>query len=329
MSVGEGWRGSAQAGKETTAGTGVAATRKLYWREVSLNLAQAPRRHRFAVARRDNVLAQTKGPKVVTGRMSMPLSASECLEVFLMGLKGGVTPTTPGGTNPRLWTFVPGSTALESATIEWHDGAREWEAYGVRANSVRIAGSTEGENILSAELFGLDMAQSTLTGSLTDRVPDFIEGWESKLYLDNYAATPGTTNIPGTLINWDVTISNNLGRGYFADNTQVAGALPVGEFDVSAQFLFAASPAYGLTEFTNWGADTERLARLEFGQNEVIETTYKKFVTLDIPGAWGVVDLGQMYNGMRAYQFTFNGLYDTTNAFMLQARAQNARTSAW
>ena len=74
---------------------------------------------------------------------------------------------------------------------------------------------------------------------------------------------------------------------------------------------------------------TKRLVRLEFGQNEVIASSYKKFVTVDLPGAWSAVDLGGDDAGTRTYELTLETLYDTTNAFQAQIRAQSARTAAW
>lgn len=329
MMAGELWRQRFQIGKETTAGTRVAATRILYWSPDSrLDYKQDARPHRFATASRDNVRAFTLGASQVSGSAKLPLSADEILELLLMGVKGGVTPTTPGGTNPRLWAFVPG-TSLDAATVEWDDGANVWEAGGVYVNKLTFSGSANGENMVEAELFGMNLATSTLTGSLDERVPTFIEGWETALYIDAHEGTPGSTAKTGLLVNWNVEISNDLKRKYFAANTKDAGALPIGELSVNAKLTFEASASQSDTEFTNWGAETLRLIRLEFGQNEVIETTYKRFVTIDIPGAWELFDLGGTDEGTRVYELSLQYVYDPTNAFGLQIRCQNDRTAAW
>jgi hypothetical protein len=55
----------------------------------------------------------------------------------------------------------------------------------------------------------------------------------------------------------------------------------------------------------------------------------KKFVTVDLPGAWNAVDLGQVDEQTRVYELGLQYVYDPTNAFGLQIRAQNARTAAW
>lgn len=325
--AGELWRAYFQFGKETTAGTTVAATRRMYLAaDGTFTREREARPHRFSTGSRDNVRAFTLGPTVVSGSVEMPLSASEIIELLLMGINGGVTPTGAG--TPKLWTFTPGTT-LDAATIEWYDGARGWDVGGCYVDKLNFKGSANGEAMVSADIFGKNMTIATPTGSLTERVPDFIEGWETKLYLDTFGGTAGTTAVAGTMINWDISIENGLGRKYFADNTIAAGGITIGELEVKATLTFEAAASAAATEFANWDATTKRLARLEFGQNEVIDGSDKKFVTLDIPGAWEAVNLGGDDEGTRTYELGMQYVYDATNAYGLQIRAQNARTAAW
>jgi hypothetical protein len=329
MMAGELWRPRFQFGEETTAGTRVAATRIMYFSPDSrLTYEQQPRAHKFATASRDNTRAFTIGHSTVGGNLKMPLSASEIIELLLMGIKGNVSPTTPGGTTPRLWTFTPG-TSLDPVTIEWDDGANVWEAGGCFANKLKFTGAANAEAMLDAEIFGLNYASSSLTGSLAEAVPDFIEGWETKLFIDAFGGTPGSTQVTGFLINWDVEIDNQMNRKYFAANTKDAGAVVIGELVVKAKLTFEASAAQADTEFTNWGAATKRLIRLDFGNNEQIEGAYNKFVTIDIPGAWELFDLGGTDAGTRVYELSLDYVYDPTNAFGLQIRCQNARTTEY
>lgn len=328
MMAGELWRSQFQIGKETTAGTTVAATRKMYFKTDGSKLMRErdPRPHRFATGSRDNVRALTLGPIKAGGSVALPLSASEIIELLLMGINGGVTPTGAG--TPKVWTFVPG-TSLDPATLEWYDGARGWESGGVYVTKLKFAGSVTDEATVEAELFALNMEQTTITAGLSERTPDFIEGWETSLYIDAFEGTPGTTQVTGTLINWEVEIDNQLARKYFAANTLNSGAIPMGELEIKAKLTFEASAAAAATEFSNWDAATKRLVRLEFGQNEVIDGSDKKFVTVDVPGAWDAVDLGGDDEGTRTYEMSLQYIYDPTNAFGLQIVCQNARSAAW
>lgn len=320
----------AQVGKETTHGTLVAATRRMYFTDpVPPSPGREVRQHRFSTGTRQAVRATTVGPQNPAFTLEQQLSPSEILELLLCTVKGGVTPTTPGGgVNSRDWTFTPGAT-LDSQSWEIHDGARGWKLAGVYGNSLKIAGNANGPNTVTAELFGLDLTQAAPTGALAERVPDFFEGWESAIYVDAFGGTPGTTVKADLLVNWDVTISNNLARKFLANNVNRADALVAGEVGVEAVLTFEAASADALTEYTNAQAATERLVRLEFGNNEVIEAALKKFVRIDIPGAWEFTDLGGSDAGTRVYQATLKALYDATNAFMLQVVARNIRTAAY
>lgn len=328
--AGELWRGSFQMGLQPGA-VAVPATRKMYYREPVLTKERESRPHRFRTGRRDNVHKRTSGPVSAGGSVNLAMSADEIIELLLLGVQGGVTPTQPSaGTDPTvyLWTFKPGN-ALDKATAEWHDGARPWREIGVQVNSLSISGEVEGENMVTADLFGTDMSQQALTGSLTDRIPTFIEGWETKVYIDALGGTPGTT-VVGTLVkSWDISLNNNLEREYTADNTLAAADVNFGDFEVEASVVVKASTAAALTQFNNWESGAELLVRLEFGQNQVISNTYKRFVTIDIAGSWTAFDLGSDGNNARQYELSFGQIYDTALAASVQFRAQNTRSAAW
>lgn len=298
------WSVKTQWGKEATAGTPVAATRVMYFRDPVLTIERDPRIHRFATGTRDNVRAYTNGPVMAGGSLAMPLSADEILELLLISVQGAVTPTTPSGaTNARLWTFKPAG-ALDSATIEWADGARTWQGAGYRGNSLTIAGAANEENLVSLDLFGTDVVAGSLTGSLPERVPTFMEGWQTRLYVDSFTATPGTTPVPGVLRNWNVQINNNLARVYTADNTLAANRITSGELDVTATLTFDAYASRALTEFNNWAAGTQRLVRLEFlGPADGIEAGANEVQTITVTGS---PTGGNFVTLLLGQQFTLN-----------------------
>lgn len=316
-----------ELGKEITAGTEVVSTRLGYFEPDSkITRERAGRTHKFASGSRQNTRAFTLGPQMIGGSIKQPLSSSEIIELLLMGVASGVTPSAVGAS--FLWAFTPGA-ALQSATMRWMDGARPWRAAGMYIDKLKISGNVREGIEVSADLKGLTMIQQALTGGLTARVPDFIEGWETKLFIDSFGGTAGATNVAGTMINWDIEINNNLTPKQHADNVNSADALVAGEIEVKAKILFEAAQAVALTEFNNWDAATKRLVRIDMGNNTVIETTHKTFVTVDIPGAWEAVDLGGSDENTRAYELSLTYVYDTTNTYGLQIRAQNNRAAAW
>jgi hypothetical protein len=316
-------------GPEAAYGTDHAATRIMYFRPDSrLARERDARAKRFATGTRDNVRAFTLGPEMASGSVSMDVSPSEMLEMLLITVQGAVTPTTPGGgTLSRLWTFTPGD--LDSATLEWHDGAAAWQMVGTYGDRLRIAGSVGGENVATFDLFGKAITAAALTGALADRVPDFQEGYQTLLYIEAFTGTPGTTVIAGTLVNWDVTIANGLRRIYTADNVNAASAVSVGELEVTANLTFLASPAQAATEYANWDGATKRMVRLLFKGAAVIEGTLYPQVSIDLPGAWSAFDLGQAEENVRAYQLSLQYVYSPTSAFGVRVQLQNSRTAAW
>jgi len=328
--AGELWRQSWQFGKEVTYGTYVPATRVMYGTEVGLTRARDPRPYAVMTGTRDNVRGFTQGPVQAGGMMNYPVSADEMIELLLIGLKGGVTPTTPAmATNTRLWTFTPG-TSLDSASIEWNDGARDWRGSGMHCDQMTIQGAVNQGNTVSCTLFGSDVVLGAGTGALTQRTPTYLDGWQTRFFIDAFAGTPGTTEKTGTLLNWNISIQNGLARKYTAGNTLAASGITIAPLTITAQLTFEASHATSAAEYANWDATTKRIVSLQFqDETSFIETTFRRFVQIDLPGNWSTVDLGQTADNTRVYAFAFQYVYDPTNAFGVQVRCQNTRTSAF
>jgi hypothetical protein len=331
--AGELWRQITQIGREVTPGTPVAATRRTYWRDISFTKEREPRYHEFATGTRDAVRSFTSGAVEAGGSISLPVSADELLELLLLSVNGTVTPTTPpSATNARLWTFKPG-TDLASATIERNDGANLQRLLGARGNELKISGSVADENTASLELFATDREDDwpgPLTPALPERTPDLLEGWQANFYLDAFSSPPGTTQVPCALINWELTIGNNMGRKYCARNSKAASAITFGLIEVSATLLLEASSPETVAQLARWNADEKLIARLEFiGPADGIETGFSRFVTFDLPGAWGSPDTNQEDSGTRGYSFPISYVYDPALGAGVQIRLQNARTTAF
>jgi hypothetical protein len=55
----------------------------------------------------------------------------------------------------------------------------------------------------------------------------------------------------------------------------------------------------------------------------------RRYVAIDIPGAWTSPSTDELEANARAYSFPFSYVYDPTNAFGIQFRVQNNRTAAY
>lgn len=275
--AGELWLQQVRVAKEVTQGVPVTpATRRLYLMEPSLVDEGEASFHEFATATPDNVREVTAGAKVVGGRVQMPVSDNEMLEFLSCTLKGNVSPSTPaGGTLTRDWVFTPDAT-LNYMTMEYDDGARAWQGSGIQGAGFEIAGAVgPGQaNLATFDLIGLDLIISALTGAPSERIPTFMEGWETKFYLGAFGTDPATLDpIHALLKNWRVRVARNPERKYLGNNTQSATEIVQGKLTVESDITIEAKNAQAVTEFNNWRAATKRMMRLEFGQNKQIEAS--------------------------------------------------------
>lgn len=330
--AGESWQQVFQIGKETTEGTSVPATKKQYWKGSPERVRNA---HLIEVQTGTRSMAIDQQLRTVeaTAKITTPLSAGEIVELLLAGLKGGVTGVQNATTGQYDWTFVNANTSahvLDPQTIEWYDGQRGWALNGCKIDELKFSGTVTGDVTVEATYFGRDMVQQSITGSLTDRVPVYIQGWELALYIDSFGGTAGSTVKADTLISWSVTIKNNLTRKYYGNNTTAAGGIVLGKFDVAAEFVFEAN-SIGYVEYQAWDAATKKLVRLVLGNNgSVIGTSaVKPQVKFDIPGAYALADLSGDEAGTKTYKMTLNSIYDTVNAFSFRASVANALATAY
>ncbi len=167
---------------------------------------------------------------------------------------------------------------------------------------------------------------------LADRLPNFMPGWNCQVFADPFGGTPGVTNLPGTFISHKITIKNNAARKYFGDNTTATGSIVLGELDVNGEITLEGNAA-SFAEYNNWEAGTKRLVRVALGNSQydsVIGTSANKpQVWIDAPCAWTAVDLTPEDAGTKIYKFTFNYVYDPTNAYGLQVTTFSSRSAAY
>lgn len=328
--AGELWRIITQVGKETDYGTIVPATRQLLMDPSSGGLTRTRAAHviKVSTGTPDNVRGVKNRAVAAGGTFKQMLDADEIIEPLLACVQGGVSPTTALGAS--TWLFKP-STTLDSQTWEWRDGYTDWVQPGVYIDTLKLAWSAAASGDISVDytLFGTDRTQQALTASLAMRAPIWTEGWETKVYLDALGGTPGTTPY-GKAISGDLTISRNLGRKYFAANTQATGAITQGEFDCTGSIVYEADSA-SLAEYADWDASTPRLLRLEFGNNGAVlgTSTLKRRIAFDVPCFYQAWDLSGTDAETRIAKATFQYSYDQVNSFSMQITVVNGRTSAY
>lgn len=236
------------------------------------------------------------------------------------------------GAGAYVWIFKP-SNSLDSQTWEWRAGALDWQESGVYIDTIKVTWSSaaNGDTMVEYTLFGKDVVNNAITADLSTRLPVWIEGWETTVAIDNLGDVPGST-IFGTAISGDLTITNNLDRKYYANNTQATAEVPFGEFGLTGSIVIEGDTA-ALAEFDEWDAATPRLLQLVFGNSaddDVISgTKLKPKVIFNIPCSYTAFDFSGTDAGTRTMKGTLQGNYDAGNAYSLEIVAVNNRSAAY
>jgi len=317
----------AQAGIESTRGTGVAATRKVYARiQASYDKPLAT----FA----DTTGTYASRRRAAYGRTVVGFSGTDIATYedlawwFQFGLKGGVTGSGSGSVG-YTYAFTPSLATddLKSMTLEFGDDGNPYESTQVMVNSWTLRGDGDSDTepgwMLDCEMIGRDWSTTTFTGSLSDRSTEVILARGTKIYLDDAAANIGTTQVTGKLISFSITGNNNVHYKAFMEDEDAFAANKVGrgERTFDAQFVLEFDAD---TEFAKYrtSAPSIRYIRLE-REGSTIATTYKKKATIDMAGYWSAISWGDREGNITA-TFSLSCFYDSTIGADLKATIINA-----
>jgi len=191
----------------------------------------------------------------------------EQLIYFLhMAVKGGITPTTPGGgTLSRDWTFTPTLTALqaqESYTFEYGDNSQAWESKFSMVNNLELSVALDEIVTMRADMFANLATKTTFTGALSDQVVNEVAGIDVKVFIDSTYANLGVTEKAALLVGGTIRLGTGLTpvrRAGNSDFSAISEQRRHLEFDLD---LVMGSDA--VAEYDAWAADTDRAIRLEF-----------------------------------------------------------------
>ncbi len=210
-----------QVGEETTRGTLVAADKKWIGTitmtpDITKHFP-AEDRGSLAMNRRINELS-----KITRFAYNADASYEQIIDLFHMGIKGNISPTTPGSGEARLWTFTPALTATnaqDAFTIEYGDDTQEWESGFCMVESIDIAFTMNEITSIVANIFGRSTAKSTFTGSLTDPTITEIVSNKLKVYIDGTWANLGSTQKAGLVTGGSISIPTGLTPVWKADGS--------------------------------------------------------------------------------------------------------------
>jgi len=316
-----------QAGLETTRGTGVAATRKLY-------ATIAPSYDRPITEFSDTSGTFEDLRRVAYQRPNIGFAATDLMTYedtawwFQSLIKGGVVGVTDAGTPPAYtYGFTPSLATddLKTFTLEFNESGNPYKSTQVLNTdwTIRIDPDNEGGWLLDANFIARDWNTATYTGSITDRTTEVIKAPGTLLYIDS--ATIGTTQVTGKFISATVTGDNAPHLKAFAEDelSWPANKVGRGRRRFTAQFVLEFDSD---TEFANYRATTpvERYIRIERSGTQIHgSTATNKRIRLDMNGYWRSISWGDRQGNIIA-TFGFQPFYDATSGYALKAEVVNA-----
>lgn len=269
-----------------------------------------------------------------TGRYTGRCVVRELPYFLASSIDGTITPTTPGGTTPRLWTFTQPLTtipALKSLSSYSGDNTQALVSLGTYTRQIVIRGTDTAVWTIEAELLGRELTTGTFAsisaltgGALLDQ--SSVKNLLSKLYIDAQGGTIGSTQKTQTSYSFVWTWNSGIAPDYTMDATldmtDIQRDAPTCTLEIITKWNSNA-----VTEFGHWRSGAVRLVRVE-NEGSTIESTYKRRIRLD--GAYvytGFTPLDNERDGTTLGRLTLTAVEDPDYTKKVEVTVQNALAS--
>lgn len=340
-----------QIGKEGTRGSSVAATRKLLTKSATFRVMETLEDFEGQVS---GVLGRTVLASVLVRNgtefeIATDLDFEQILLFLLSGVKGSVTPTTPGSTPfpARLWTFTPPVAAdplpttytLQYAERDMDASPNELglEATYAFTTAFEITGGLDQLPQLSASMVARKTSVSASTGGVALPTITTASNLRWKVTIDDAWAGLGTTQITGQVYGFSYKFSDFLRPEHFLDNRS---DLDFSQYEFKPRtidltmdvVLGAASGDLVPTEDGLKTAGTKRFVRMELTGAAFIapDTAFNRFIRLDgayFHAADSMQDRGQDRDGNTITRLHLLSTYDSTQGQDVEIAVQNNLTA--
>lgn len=284
-----------QIGKETTAGTAVAATALLRVDGSTIEDAKDvtfPTEHIGLLVETDRnyipaLLAKLSIP-------DNPATFEQLPYVFEAGIKKIGSGATDTGGSGKIYAYsLPLTSAhtIQTYTIEGGDNVQAEEMEYSFVEAFKISGKPKEAITFSSEWQGRQVTQTTFTGAISVPTVEEILFGKSKLYIDNAGGIGGTL-VSSTLLGFDLEVTTGLMPSFTGDGelyyNRVKQIGPAGTLKVTFEHNES-----GVSEKTAWGNKTARAIRLMIQGNALgtAGATYStKALVIDCWGKWSKFD---------------------------------------
>lgn len=279
-----------QIGKETTAGTAVAAT--TIWRGMGV----IKDNHEIIFPEEDvGILGGTTRSYVgrVWSELSME-SVEATFEQLPYIFEAGIaseTATQDGTGSGYIYNYVASTTSQNTTntyTIEGGDDQQAEEFDYAFVKSFNLSGEGQGALMVSAEWFGREATNTTFTGALSIPSVEEIIVNNAVVFIDDSGGGIGTTTVSSTLFGFNLDWTTGL-QEYWAVDGSLDFALTKFTADEIILEMTYEHNASAVTEKAKYRSGDVRLVRLlcEGSTLTTAGTTYtKKSLIIDLAGIY-------------------------------------------
>lgn len=307
-----------QIGRETTAGTAVAADHILRVPAAYLD----DQREIEHVPEDVGYLSKVNrtNEKKLLANISIPTQATfeDIAYMFDMGIKAVATGATDTGGSGKIYTFALPTTAsntIGTYTVEGSDGQQGYAMSYAFCDEITLSGSGGNPVEATYNLFGRTVTKATKT-TLSLATADVINFSKGKLYIDAVGGTAGTTQVANTWLDFNLSIKTGWqpmftgdGEKYFTDIINVGPELMLD--------LTVEHDANGVLRYDDFIAQTAKQFRMVFEGSALTTAgatyTYKSLI-VDVVAKiekWGPI---QSRDGNNVVPITLRAAYDGTAA---------------
>lgn len=328
-----------QLGRESTAGTAVAATD--IWRGMGVikddSVITYPN-ERIGIAG-----GTTRSYKANTGG-TIPLEGDATYEqihyVFDSAFYLATATTDTSSAFIRTYnaqytsTDPIATTDLQTYTIEAGDNQQAYQmayCFCTDFNLTGDAGAEDSSVKLTANFEGRTVETTDFTASLTLGSVETILFRKGELYIDPTSDTVGTTQVSQTLFGMDLNVTTGWRAYPAADGrTDFSFAKWTGS-EITLQVTFEHNST-AVTEYNNWLSETERALQLKFTGNALSTTDAAAAydtttLIINLWGKWETFDALSENEGNDQVVGTFKAVYSPTAAAKAQFIVANEVSS--
>lgn len=207
---------------------------------------------------------------------------------------------------------------IKTYTMEGGDNQQNEEAEYCFVTEFTLEGKQKEAWKMSANWLGRQVAKSTKTGSLTLAEVESALFSKTKLYIDDGGGTIGSTQVTATLLEAKLNVKTGLQYIPVGDGNLYFNSVKNVGPEVTLELTLEHN-ASAVAEKDAWKAETVRLIRLLIEGSTVASagTTYsKKTIIIDLAGKWQSFETGDSDKDV-VQKGTFRAGYNATDALFM------------